>query len=339
MEQNAQRELRSANPEWSVSESMARIARALVADGPALAFGKVQSSQVPSRVSIVVATTGSSGISKEVGLSAGAILASAKASNKYLGAEFGNTWSLLLPLTHIAAINVLARALELGTEPIDLRNHQGEFPRADFTAIVPTQLFKALNGDDDLLKHLRDARAVLIGGAALSSELHLQAEAAGINLVTTYGMTETSGGCVYNGTPLPGVEIRIGETIQIKGAMLARVLLENGFFITKDLGFMKDGKLIVTGRADDVIISGGKNISLSAVENLLGFEFAAMGRANKEWGTALIIVTTSEIEEKEIQSQLSEKFGIKALDVIRVSEIPRTALQKVDRAALAKLLS
>ena len=102
---------------------------------------------------------------------------------------------------------------------------------------------------------------------------------------------------------------------------------------------MKDGKLIVTGRADDVIISGGKNISLSAVENLLGFEFAAMGRANKEWGTALIIVTTSEIEEKEIQSQLSEKFGIKALDVIRVSEIPRTALQKVDRAALAKLLS
>ena len=152
-------------------------------------------------------------------------------------------------------------------------------------------------------------------------------------------MTETSGGCVYNGTPLPGVEIRIGETIQIKGAMLARVPLENGFFVTKDLGFMKDGKLIVTGRADDVIISGGKNISLSAVENLLGFEFAAMGRANKEWGTALIIVTTSEIEEKEIQSQLSEKFGIKALDVIRVSEIPRTALQKVDRAALAKLLS
>ena len=301
---------------WSITQTMEHLAHAL-RDG----------------TDISITTSGSSGQPKEILIPASAILFNARNSNNFLGAKPGEKWSLLLSPEHTAGLNVLVRAMELGTEPLS----QDE--RADYTSIVPTQLFRALNGDEKLLKHLKDCKAVLVGGAASDEELLNRAKENGINCVTTYGMTETSGGCVYNGTPLPGVEIRIGETIQIKGAMLARVLLENGFFITKDLGFMKDGKLIVTGRADDVIISGGKNISLSAVENLLGFEFAAMGRANKEWGTALIIVTTSEIEEKEIQSQLSEKFGIKALDVIRVSEIPRTALQKVDRAALAKLLS
>lgn len=301
---------------WSITQTMEHLAHAL-RDG----------------ADISITTSGSSGQPKEILIPASAILFNARNSNNFLGAKPGEKWSLLLSPEHTAGLNVLVRAMELGTEPLS----QDE--RADYTSIVPTQLFRALNGDEKLLKHLKDCKAVLVGGAASDEELLNRAKENGINCVTTYGMTETSGGCVYNGTPLPGVEIRIGETIQIKGAMLARVPLENGFFVTKDLGFMKDGKLIVTGRADDVIISGGKNISLSAVENLLGFEFAAMGRANKEWGTALIIVTTSEIEEREIQSQLSEKFGIKALDVIRVSEIPRTALQKVDRTALAKLLS
>ena len=358
MEQNAQRELRSANPEWSVSESMARIAKALVADGPALAFGKVKSSQVPSRVSIVVATTGSSGISKEVGLSAGAILASAKASNKYLGAEFGNTWSLLLPLTHIAAINVLARALELGTEPIDLRNHQGEFPRADFTAIVPTQLFKALTGDDDLLKHLRDARAVLIGGAALSSELHLQAEAAGINLVTTYGMTETSGGCVYNGTPLDGVEIKItpDKLIAIKGPVVAHTYIgaptlwettfHDGWFTSSDLGRIENEKLIVEGRSDDVIISGGENISLSEIESSLHKHFphksfAAFAIKDQQWGDALHVAVAGEgfPAESDVRSYLTEQFGragsIKGF--LHLPELPLIGIGKVDRTTLIQL--
>ena len=285
MEQNAQRELRSANPEWTVSESMARIAKALVSDGPALAFGHTNLTQVPARISAVISTTGSSGPSKEVGLTASALLSSARASNKALGAEFGNSWSLLLPLTHIAGINVLVRALELGTEPIDLRNHQGEYPRADFTAIVPTQLFNALNGDAQLLKHLVEAKAVLVGGAALTTELHLQAENAGINIVVTYGMTETSGGCVYNGVPLEGVEVSITpeNRIAIKGTVLAHTYLgaealwdtqfKDGWFHSSDLGRIENEKLIVEGRSDDVIISGGENISLSAIESSLHAHF------------------------------------------------------------------
>jgi len=272
MEQNAQREVRTANPDWSVSEVMAHVAVALKSDGPAVAFGTVQSTHVPDQVSIVVGTTGSSGISKEVGTSAAAILASAQASNKYLGAKLGDTWSLLLPLTHIAGVNVLVRALELGTEPIDLRGERSEYPRVDFTAIVPAQLFAALNSEKALLQHLVDAKAVLVGGAALAEDLRKQGEEAGITIVTTYGMTETTGGCVYNGTPLDGVEININSDnhIAIKGAVLAETYIgaekmwdnavKDGWFISADLGKIEGGMLTVEGRSDDVIISGGENI-------------------------------------------------------------------------------
>ena len=241
-------------------------------------------------------------------------------------------WSLLLSPKHTAGLNVLVRSIELSTYPVT------EDENADFTAIVPTQLFRALNGDAKLLKHLQNCRAVLVGGAASDEALLKSARAQGINCVTTYGMTETSGGCVYNGEPLPGVEIRINETIEIKGPMLARVTTQKGFFVTQDLGFFKDGKLVITGRADDVIISGGKNISLSAVEQLLGRDFAAFGSADAEWGTALNIATNSQISDSVIQSMLSENFSIKARTIHRISAIPRTALEKVDRAALGKLL-
>ena len=359
MEQNAQRELRSANPEWTVSESMARIAKALVSDGPALIFGHSSLTEVPSRISVVVSTTGSSGTSKEVGLSASALLSSARASNKALGAEFGNSWSLLLPLTHIAGINVLVRALELGTEPIDLRNHQGEYPRADFTAIVPTQLFKALNGDQQLLAHLVDAKAVLVGGAALTTDLHLQAEKAGINIVVTYGMTETSGGCVYNGLPLEGIEISITpeKRIAIKGQVLAHTYLgaealwdtqyKDGWFHSTDIGRIENEKLIVEGRSDDVIISGGENISLSAIESSLHAHFphknfAAFSVKDSKWGDALHVAIAGDgfPSEEEIAQYLGEQFGdfSKPKGFLHLPELPLIGIGKVDRKKLTELL-
>jgi O-succinylbenzoic acid--CoA ligase len=359
MEQNAQRELRTADPEWTVSESMARIAKALVSDGPALVFGQSSLTQVPARVSLVISTTGSTGASKEVGLSASALLSSARASNKALGAEFGNSWSLLLPLTHIAGINVLVRALELGTEPIDLRNREGEYPRADFTAIVPTQLFKALNGDQHLLKHLVEAKAVLVGGAALTPELQLQAEQAGMNVVVTYGMTETSGGCVYNGVPLEGVEVSITpeNRIAIKGPVLAHTYLgaealwdsqlNDGWFHSSDCGRMENEKLIVEGRSDDVIISGGENISLSAIESSLQAHFshtsfAAFGVKDSKWGDALHIAIAGEgaPSEEEVAQYLGAQFGdfSKPKGYLHLPELPLKGIGKVDRTKLTELL-
>jgi O-succinylbenzoic acid--CoA ligase len=357
MEQNAQREVRTANPEWSVSELMARVTSALDSVGPALAFGNVQSTHVPDRVSVVVGTTGSSGESKEVGISAAAIRASATASNKYLGAQAGDSWSLLLPLTHIAGVNILARALDLGTEPIDLRGERSSYPRVDFTAIVPAQLFKALNGDDALLQHLVAAKAVLIGGAALPDVLRKQGEAAGITVVTTYGMTETTGGCVYDGTPLDGVEISITSEslVAIKGSTLAETYLgaealwdsaiKDGWFISADIGKIKDGKLTVDGRSDDVIISGGENISLGHFERTLQARFpevtcAAFSVADPQWGDSLhLAVVGSDIKEDDLNLYLAHEFGAfaKAKGFLHLPELPLMGIGKVDRKKLAQL--
>ena len=280
---------------------------------------------------ISISTSGSTGAPKEILLPASAMIFSARNSNQFLGATPGDRWSLLLSPEHTAGLNVLVRSIELGTAPVT------DNESADFTAIVPTQLFRALNGDEKLLKHLQGCKAVLVGGAAADIDLLAQARATGINCITTYGMTETSGGCIYDGTPLPGVEVRIGETIELKGPMLARVDLKDGFFITSDLGKIEDGKLIVLGRADDVINSGGKKVSLSKVEAALGEAFAAFGTENSEWGASLNIATTSQMSDEEIQLVLSVKFGVKALKIYRVNEIPRTALEKIDRQVLGKL--
>ena len=284
------------------------------------------------RSDISISTSGSSGVPKEILIPASAMIFNARNTNNYLNAKSGNRWSLLLSPEHTAGLNVLVRSIELGTTPVT----QNE--SAEFTAIVPTQLFRALNGDSQLLKHLQGCQAVLVGGAAADEKLLAAANEKQINCVTTYGMTETSGGCVYNGVPLPGVEIRVNETIEIKGPMLARVPLKDGFFVTSDLGKLEAGKLIVLGRADDVINSGGKKVSLSKVENALGESFAAFGTENSEWGAALNIATTGNMSDEEIQLVLSVKFGVKALQIYRVNEIPRTALEKIDRQALINKL-
>jgi len=301
---------------WSIPQTLENLATALA-----------QGSDVS------ISTSGSTGAPKEILIPASAMIFSARNSNLFLGAKPGDRWSLLLSPEHTAGINVLVRSIELGTAPVS------ETESADFTAIVPTQLFRALNGDEQLLKHLQVCKAVLVGGAHADENLLVQAKNLGINCITTYGMTETSGGCVYNGEPLPGVEIRIGETIEIKGPMLAKVPLTDGFFATSDLGKVENGKLIILGRADDVINSGGKKVSLSKVEYALGEQFAAFGSENSEWGSALNIATTSQTSDEEIQLILSVKFGVKALNIFRIKEIPRTALEKIDRQALGKLIS
>ena len=314
MESNAKSERFKYQHSWSITQTLEKLIEAL-----------------REGWDISISTSGSTGAPKEILIPASAMIYSARNSNAYLGAKPGDRWSLLLSPEHTAGLNVLVRSIELGTTPVT------ENESADFTAIVPTQLFRALNGDLKLLNHLQNCRAVLVGGAHADENLLAQAKANGINCVTTYGMTETSGGCVYNGTPLPGVDIRIGDTIEIKGPMLARVELKDGYFITSDLGKIEDGKLIILGRADDVINSGGKKVSLSKVENALGKEFAAFGSDNSEWGAALNIATTSQMSDDEIQLVLSVKFGVKAINIYRVNEIPRTALEKIDRQALGKL--
>jgi O-succinylbenzoic acid--CoA ligase len=342
--------MRSLEPTHALAEYVSALDKALTTVGPALGCGPVHSTSVRSDISILVATSGSTGTPKEIALTASALLASAAASNKYLKAAKGDTWSLLLPLTHIAGINVLMRAKQLGTEPLDLRNHVGEYPHADFTAIVPTQLFNALTENPALLKHLQEAKAVLVGGASLSEELRAQGVAAGINIITTYGMSETCGGCVYDGVALDGVafEITTDGRIKISGPILADVKKENGWFVTQDLGKIMDGKLQVIGRSDDVIISGGENISLSAIEAAINKEYpdllvAAFATPDSKWGQALHIAVQS--QDENIKSELSEVLvnsignHVKPKSVLLLDKLPQIGVGKVDRISLAKMVS
>ena len=352
MEQRSyQREVRTVDPAWNLGELMARIAKALVSDGPALALTEIAATEVPAKTALIVTTTGSSGTPKHVALSASALLASARASNKYLAAEFGATWSLLLPLNHIAGINVLIRSLELGTTPANLIGFEGKYPKVDYTAIVPTQLYRALHGDENLLQHLQSAKAVLVGGAALTHQLRSDAVAQGINVIETYGSTETSGGCVYDGQPLDGVEVTIGpdNRIAIKGKVLAYELVDSdGWYFTSDAGRIDDGKLIVTGRVDDVVITGGENISLTLIDRVISqtypnIQSAAFALADSEWGQAihLAIVGSDRSNEAGIQEILVDEIGAasKIKGFHYLEELPLRGIGKTDRAALGRLFN
>ena len=359
MEQTSQRELRQVDPTWTLAELMAHITKAITSDGAALVFGQSRHQSVRSKIAMVIHTSGSTGASKEVELSASALVASAQASNKYVGATTGMRWSLLLPLTHIAGINVLVRSIELGTSPIDLRNYVGEYPDSDFTAIVPTQLFRAINGDKNLLNHLKNAQAVLVGGGKLAAKLKKEATELGIKIIETYGMTETCGGCIYDGEPLENISYQIGadNRIMISGPSLASGYLgeeelwsasfDGKWFTTSDIGSVNNGKVEVIGRVDDVVISGGENISLTSIEALIKnalpeIEIAAFAIEDLEWGSAihLAVVGHKDLED-EIRNLLSSNLGsaAKPKEFHFLDRIPLTPLGKVDRQSLIEMVS
>ena len=145
-----------------------------------------------------------------------------------------------------------------------------------YTSLVPTQLGRLLDAGGAALEALRSYHAVLVGGAALDPGLRARAVAAGVRVVTTYGMSETAGGCVYDGVPLDGVRVRLDADggIRLGGPTLASGYLgrpeltarafADGWFRTGDHGRWRDGRLEVLGRLDDMIITGGEKVAPAA---------------------------------------------------------------------------
>lgn len=358
MEQTSQRELRQIDPTWTLAELMAHLTKAITSIGAALAVGQSHHQNVDSDIALVIQTSGSTGVPKEVALSSGALVASALASNKFMGAKSGQRWSLLLPLTHIAGINVLIRSIELGTEPIDLRTTKDKYPDADFTSIVPTQLYRAVNGNENLLNHLKNAKAVLVGGGKMDSQLKQKAKELGINVVESYGMTETAGGCIYDGRPLENTSYELGEDnrIKISGSTLAsgylgeeklwRESFDGKWFMTADIGSVTNGLLEVASRVDDVVVSGGENVSLIAIESEIKTAFpdidvAAFAVQDFEWGNAIhIAYAGANLNELEIKNLLETTLGsaAKPKQIHRLGSIPITALGKVDKSALIEMV-
>jgi O-succinylbenzoic acid--CoA ligase len=323
---------------------------------------------------VVVATSGSSGDAKGVLLSSAALRASAAATHERLGGP--GQWLLALPPNHIAGLQVLVRCLLHGRSPVVMTGAPGFRSRvfteaasdvlSDFgpryTALVPTQLTRLLADGGDGLRALRGFDAVLLGGAATPGALLVRAVEAGVNVVTTYGMTETAGGCVYDGVPLAGVGVRIGEgeRIELSGPMLAHgyrrrpaetaAAFAGGWFRTDDLGRVhRDGSLEVLGRADDVINTGGLKVSAAVVERVLTAqhgvaEACVVGLPDREWGQVIAAAVVPGVEAPDEAMLLAavrvELGGASVPKVLRfVGELPLHGPGKVDRAAVAAVLS
>ncbi len=344
MEYTESRELRLIDPSWSTPQLLEALLDALTGEGPALTTVEISQSSLDPKSALVLPTSGSTGSPKSVVLSAKALITNARSTHKYLEAKSGERWSLLLPTHHIAGINVLVRSIELGTIPV------GVDSIADYTAIVPTQLYRALHGDQKLLTHLQQCQAVLVGGAPLDPDLRAEAQSSGIKIIATYGMTESCGGVVYDGVPLTGIELRIIEgRIAIRGPQIAlgylgeAFPLTDGFFLTQDLGEIENGILKVLGRSDDQIISGGEKISLSAIENFLQGEFAhseiiAFSKSDDQWGEKLCLASTGSFTLEELTKKVKERFGNHAApkELFQVEEIPYLSIGKPDRKKLAR---
>jgi O-succinylbenzoic acid--CoA ligase len=352
---NRSRSVIAVDPTLAITDVMNLLAKALAHQGPALNFTNDEITDVDSHICLIVATTGSSGTKKSVALTAAALLASTRASLEFLQARPGHTWALLLPIHHIAGINVLIRSLELGTTPVDLRNAT-RFPTTDFSAVVPTQIYRALNGDDELLAHLKAAQFVLVGGAKLDDSLLSQALDADISIVRTYGMSETSGGCIYEGTPLKGVDLRTSESglIEISGSVLASGYIGNDvlwsqlcdgqWFTTPDRGeIAADGTLKVLGRADDVYVTGGEKVSLLQVDEILSQAFpshqwSSIAVEDAQWGQRLVIAIggTDHPELDQINNELTTRIGgfAKAKQVLAYDQLPTIGIGKIDRVQI-----
>jgi O-succinylbenzoic acid--CoA ligase len=255
---------------------------------------------------VVVGTSGSTGAPKGVELSAAALLHSARASLARVGARPGERWLCCLPVTHVAGLQVLVRSLAAGREPaVAARADAGALAGsgAAHVSVVPTQLARLLE-DPAGTAALAGFSSVLVGGAAAPGGLLTRARAAGIAAVTTYGMTETCGGCVYDGVPLDGVRVRAGDDglLRISGAVLMNRYYggpdADVEFVTSDLGIVSpDGRVTVRGRADDVINTGGHKVVpgevAAALESCPGVrEVVVVGRPDPVWGervTAVVV--------------------------------------------------
>lgn len=323
---------------------------------------------IDDTIAIVVGTSGSTGEPKGALLTASALTASATATHDRLGGP--GHWLLALPAYHIAGVQVLIRSICAGTTPTALSPgfdaHElasavsALGPGRRYTALVSVQLAKALT-DPVATAALAEFDAVLIGGGPMPAGLGDSASAAGISIVRTYGMSETAGGCVYDGHPLDGVGIRIDDgRIAVGGPTVAAGYrnpvqpnpFSDGWFSTDDLGVIDEsGALRVLGRVDDAIATGGLKVLPTVVESALtGYpgvaECAVFGVPDPRLGqrivAALVLRAGTDhpsVAELRAHVELTLPATAAPRELHVVPELPRRGIGKIDRKALAARFS
>ena len=326
------------------------------------------------RVAVVACTSGSTGNPQGVLLTTPQLTAMSHAVN-----DGDPIWVVALPVTSIGGLNVLVRSLATTHDPISVRSIGGASPfTADAFAdavgiahaqhddvrvsIVPAQLARLLD-DERGTEALRMCTGVLVGAAATRPDLLDRAGETGVRITTTYGSTETAGGCVFNGVPLPGVTVRSEAEpgrLVLSEAEPGRLLIDGpcvalGYrlqpeltrerftpegFLTSDLGTVINGRVDVLGRIDDVVIIKGVNVSASAVEHAAaaapGVHGAAVvtGGSDEPW--LGVFVEMSGADTESISAAIVDRLGTAARPrwVRRVDALPHLANGKVDRQLL-----
>jgi O-succinylbenzoic acid--CoA ligase len=307
-------------------------------------------------VALIVPTSGSSGRPRLVELTRAAVEAAVASSLRALTADAGDGWVSCLPFAHIGGLLVLLRGV-LGGAPLLFRGPAELEPVAGFpfVSVVPTQLVRTLDAGVEF----RGYRALLVGGGGMDAALRSRLAAAGAPCVVTYGLTQSCGGVVYDGTPLPGVSVRIDEggEIQLGGPTLLRGyrdgsaagLTADGWLPTGDAGRLDgDGRLHVHGRLDDLIVTGGENVWPGDVEVALRShpavaDCAVFGRPDPSWGQRVVAAVVP--RDRAVPPTLEElRDHVGALlgrhqaprELLLVESLPRTALGKLQRGGLGE---
>lgn len=296
---------------------------------------------------LVIASSGSTGSPKGIIHTHSSVLAGAQASASRLQLTASDHWLVCIPVSHVGGFSVISRAMHTGAA-LSLHPNfdvtavrQAAENGATHTSLVATALSRI---DTSLFK------TILLGGSSAPANLPN-------NVITTYGMTETGGGVVYNGEPLSNVEIKIEEgEIYLRCPMLTcgyrndqTLSLKDGWYATGDMGEINNGKLSVHGRKTDMIITGGENVWPSAVEASLSShpminQVVVRGTPDTNWGqrvVAYVVLNDSlRVSEASLLSDLREhvKHTLPAFcapqQLIVLNQIPRTSLGKVDAQAL-----
>ncbi|WP_068253632.1 o-succinylbenzoate--CoA ligase [Janibacter corallicola] len=370
----------------AVLEAIPDLEQALTGTAPILPRAPEESPEVPGGdlpddLAAVVATSGSTGSPKLTLLTATALLASARATATFLGGH--GQWLLALPPHHVAGLQVLLRSITAGTTPVVIEEAApfalvqataSMTGQRRYTSLVPTQLARLVE-DPMGLEALRRFDAILLGGAAAPPGLLDRARSLGVRVVTTYGMSETCGGCVYNGSPLEDVHVREGEDgrLEIGGPVLAAGYLGDAggaspfvtdpdgsrWYRTNDIGTVDErGRVSVHGRADDLINTGGLKVAPRLVEEAVLHhvpaitEAVAVGVPDPEWGQAVSVAAVTspggpqpgpvpDAGVAEIREMLRSHLPAHALPrrVHVVTEMPLRGPGKPDRSAVTGLFA
>lgn len=327
---------------------------------------KVRPGAPARRPLAVLFTSGSSGVPRAVELSADAFRASAAASTRHLGWRSDDRWLCCLPLAHVGGLSVVTRCL-LARRAIVLTDGFNalavartlEAEAVTLASFVPTMLDRlfALEGDWAGPPSLR---AALLGGAPAGDALWRKIERRGFPALATYGMTETCSQ-IATGTPaaprrlalLDGVRVRIAAgRIEVAGPMVADrvavtapegVFTPDGYLRTGDVGHVDDGALIVEGRADEMIVTGGENVAPAEVEGVLEQHpeirrAVVFGVPDDTWGELVAAALEPEgtpPPAEALRDWLARRLAShqRPRRVAWLPELPTTQTGKIDRAA------